>query len=138
MAKDLNYRGQNKKKMKEVKTWPIEELIQKTDSFRYSKRIDSVEPDPDDPNIPDSIFKYNPVTWQESDGIWHTLLGSAPGEGIWTFGSSSIESMQEFDKELQLSLKPDGIVEALPEKVRQQIHKKVFDKLMWGMEFSLN
>jgi hypothetical protein len=124
--------------MKEIKAWPIEELMQKTDSFRYSQPIDIVDPDPDDPNVPKSIFIYNPVTWKEPDGVWHTLLGSAPGEGIWTFGSSSIESMQEFDKELQLSLKPDGIVEALPEKLRQQIHKKAFDKLMWGIEFSLN
>lgn len=112
--------------MKSQKSLTITDLMEKTDAYRD---LNTVIPDKSDPRIPESIFKYNPVIWEEDKGVWHTLLGSMPEERVWTMGTSPLESMIQFDKELKYRLKENGIVEDIPEKQRQEIHKEVFKKI---------
>ena len=122
--------------MKTEQSYTIAELDERTNSYRKSLR-NLVKPDENDPAIPESIFKYKPVTWEDDPGVWHTLLGRMPDEGIWTIGTSPIESMQAFDKELQARLDASTeTVYEIDEEVRQRIHKDVFRKVNkvmgWG------
>ncbi len=74
--------------------------------------------------------------------VYHTLFGSMPDEGVWTMRTTPLESLEQFDKELQIRLdKEKQIVGLVEEPVRQEIHKDVFrkiDKLMgWGDDLQL-
>jgi len=104
------------------------------------------KPDKTYPTVPESVIKYNPAIWQESDGIWHTLLGALPEDCIWTLGTTPEESMQEFDKELNAVLQPDGTINFLSFEERKKLHQEVsykIDKIIqkifdrhFGREFS--
>lgn len=107
------------------KKFKVKDLMVKTEAQRD---LQSVIPDENDPDIPESVFKYKPVIWME-DNIYHTLLGKLPDEGIWVPGTTSLESMLEFDKELQIRLNDKGEIEPIPKEKRQQIHKEVFEKI---------
>src|SRR5688500_15450469 len=82
----------------------------------------------DPSKIQDSIHKYKPQVWRE-DGVYHTVLGRIPEDCIWTIGTTPEESMIEFDKELKLSLKPNGEIKFLSQKERQELHKEVWEKI---------
>jgi hypothetical protein len=117
---------------RESTEYPIQYLQEQTEIWRKQIRDSSVyvEPNKNDPNIPKTIFKYKPVVWEADKGIWHVLLGQMPEEGIWTIGTSPIESMEEFDKELKERLSEDGKhVYDIDEERRQEIHSEVFKKI---------
>jgi hypothetical protein len=115
-----------------MKKESVKYLQEQTEKWRSEIKSSSkyFEPDANDPQIPKSIFQYNPVIWQEDEGIWHGLLGRMPEEGIWVIGTSPLECMTEFDKDLKerLSAYGDFILE-IPEERRQQIHREVFQKI---------
>ena len=106
----------------------IEYLMDQTRQFKNMFH-DNYIPDRKDPEIPVSVFKYEPYVWEESPGLWHTLLGRLPDEGIWAMGTSPVESLIEFNRELQATLQPDGMFIPLSEPARQQLHKDVFQKI---------
>ena len=106
----------------------IEDLKLRTKEYRQ-RILCALTPDKNNAKIPKSIFIYEPVIWQEDDGTWHTLLGSLPDECIWTMGTTPLESMQEFDKELKLCLKSNGVIETISEEERKEIHKRVLHKI---------
>ena len=123
------------------RTITLADLIVKTPNnlrvFKYDKNYQK---------IPESVIKYNPAIWEESDGIWHTLLGSLPEDCICTLGTTPEESMEEFDKELNEVLQPDGTIKFLSFEERRKLHqevghkidkirKKIFDQ-HFGREFS--
>jgi hypothetical protein len=86
-------------------------------------------PDRNDPSIPKSIFQYNPVIWQE-DGLYHSLFGRMPETGVWTLGTTPLESMQSFDKELKERLNRSGkSINDIERPRREEIHKEVFKKV---------
>jgi hypothetical protein len=119
----------NSNRMEQSKTYTIEELDRYTDFYRKSI-TNAVEPDRNDPAIPESVFKYKPVTWEEDPGVWHTLFGRIPEDGIWTMGTSAVESMQEFDKELQVRFDTNcPCIINIEEPLRQKIHQRVFAKI---------
>jgi hypothetical protein len=105
-------------------TFTIEDLINKTDAHR---ELASIFPDANDSEIPKSVIRYRPIIWMEDD-VYHTLLGSFPDEGIWALGTTPVESMQEFDRELQIRLNGDKL-EPITKHKRQEIHKEVFKKI---------
>src|SRR5689334_4939943 len=107
----------------------IAELDRATE-FHRTHTKDQVIPDPNNPDIPASIFDYKPVTWEADPGVWHTIFGQMPDPGIWTIGTSPEEAMQEFDKELQARLdKEKKFILPIEEKLRKQIHAEVFKKI---------
>ena len=115
-------------------SYNVEDLMKKTDDLRTITTI--IQPDPNDPLIPESIFKYKAVTWLEPEDVWHTAIGSIPEDCIWTIGTTALESMQEFDKELKATLKDKDTIVMLPEKERRQLHKKVFEKIDRKLELN--
>jgi hypothetical protein len=75
-----------------------------------------------------TVLQYKPDMWEE-DGVWHTVLGRLPDECIWTIGTTLQESLEQFDKELKLSLQADGTIRFLPQDDRERLHKQVWDKI---------
>ena len=106
-------------------TFKIKDLMVATDYYR--KFQTALVPDKDDLNIPQSIFKYKPAIWLEDD-MYFTALGGSPHEGLWALGFTPLESMKEFDKELQLRLKGDEL-EPITHEKHQEIHKEIFQKI---------
>jgi hypothetical protein len=80
------------------------------------------------PDAPPSVLQYHPDIWKE-DEVWHTVLGRLPDECIWTTGTTLQESLQQFDKELRLSLQANGTIKFLTQEERQRLHKPVWDKI---------
>ena len=79
-------------------------------------------------DAPLSVLQYKPQVWKEDD-VWHTALGTLPDEAIWTIGVTLHESLEQFDKELQLSLQPNGTIRFLSQEEREKLHKQVWDKI---------
>lgn len=74
------------------------------------------------------MLQYKPQVWEE-DGVWHTALGLLPDEAIWTIGVTLQESLEQFDKELQLSLQADSTIRFLSQEERENLHKWVWEKI---------
>lgn len=77
-----------------------------------------------------ACFGYKPVIWEADEGIWHALLGELPDREIWVMGTSPLEAMVEFDKELKERISADGkYINDIKEERRQELHKEVFRKI---------
>lgn len=112
-----------------LKDYTVAHLCRLTDELRKQVAQYFV-PKSNDPKVPPSIYKYKPVTFEQTPGRWHTIFGKAPEVGIWTVGTTPFEAMQEFDKELQLHLDQQGtVLMNIEAPFRQRLHKHVFDKI---------
>jgi hypothetical protein len=100
----------------------IDDLIKATNKSTAGKNLDYGI------DAPASVLLHKPDIWKE-DTVWHTVFGTLPDECIWTIGTTLKESLEQFDKELQLSLQADGTVRFLSQEERQRLHKQVWDKI---------
>jgi hypothetical protein len=135
LASPLMYKERENNVMDQFKSYTISELAEKTESFRKSFKSE-VKPDMNDQGSPE-VFSSTSRSFGQRRVFIIFLLGRLPDEGIWTLGITPLESMQEFDKELQVRLNKDGeTVNDIHESLRKEIHKDVFEKVdkLMGLE----